>query len=240
VPSPRRIGRFELGIRPCLIAAGGEVDLDALATAADAGHADVIELRADLFAAPTPERIATALERLARAGHPLLLTVRAAAEGGQPMGEPLRQSIYGASLPLVDAIDVELASTALRTQLVPRAHDAGKAVLLSHHDFAGTPPLATLRALATAAFAAGADIAKLATTAHTLDDVQRLLTATLELREHGIATLAMGAVGTLSRVFFGAAGSLLTYGCVGAPTAPGQLPIAELATLVRRFFPPAA
>jgi 3-dehydroquinate dehydratase len=41
----------------------------------------------------------------------------------------------------------------------------------------------------------------------------------------------------LSRVLFPAAGSLLTYGHVGRPTAPGQLPLGELAALVRRFYP---
>jgi 3-dehydroquinate dehydratase-1 len=47
----------------------------------------------------------------------------------------------------------------------------------------------------------------------------------------------MGEAGTLSRVFFPAAGSLLTYGHVGRPTAPGQLGRAELSALVRRFYP---
>jgi 3-dehydroquinate dehydratase len=50
-------------------------------------------------------------------------------------------------------------------------------------------------------------------------------------------TLAMGPVGALSRVFFGVAGSLLTYASVGRPTGPGQLELVELSALVRRFFP---
>ena len=34
-----------------------------------------------------------------------------------------------------------------------------------------------------------------------------------------------------------AAGSLLTYGHVGRPTAPGQLGVAELAAELRRLYP---
>ena len=156
------------------------------------------------------------------------------------MDETLRHAIYDVSLDLVDAIDIELSSAALHVALLPRARAATKTVLLSFHDFNATPSLDALRAVAARAFAAGADIAKVATTARHLADVQTVLALTLELRDRGVATLAMGAVGALSRVFFPAAGSLLTYGCVGTPTAPGQLPIDELAELVRRFYPSSA
>jgi len=49
--------------------------------------------------------------------------------------------------------------------------------------------------------------------------------------------MAMGPVGALSRLFYPAAGSLLTYSSVGEPTAPGQIPLRELALLLTRFYP---
>lgn len=229
-------GTLTLGARPCVIAAGGAAEVDALLATTDA---NAIELRADLFPAPGVDATVAALTRLRTTGRPLLLTVRAAHEGGQPVADAVRAKIYREGLALVDGIDIELSSEQLRTDLVPQARTAGKTIVLSFHDFQATPPPATLRDIATRALDAGADVAKLATTARSLDDVQSLLALTLEFRERGIATLAMGAVGALSRVFFSAAGSLLTYGSVGAPTAPGQLPIRELAGLVRRFFPTA-
>src|SRR5438034_1395023 len=66
-----------------------------------------------------------------------------------------------------------------------------------------------------------------------------LLEVTLAARARGIVTLATGPAGPLSRVVLPAAGSLLTYGHVGHPTAPsGQLPATELAALLRRLLPP--
>lgn len=236
VPPEIRIGSVVLGARPCVVAAGGEAELASLAATA----ADVIELRADLFAAPTPDAVVAALARLRDAGRPILLTVRSDREGGRSMPEATRAEIYEAALPLVDAIDVELSSVELYRALIPKARAAGKTVILSFHDFRGTPNRTALRERAERALHAGAHIAKLATTAHTLDDVRVLLEITLALRERGVVTLAMGELGTLSRVFFPAAGSLLTYGSVGAPTAPGQLPVDELSALLRRFFPAAS
>ena len=48
-----RLGTVALGARPCIVAAGGEDDVAALA---NAEGADAIELRADLFAARSEER----------------------------------------------------------------------------------------------------------------------------------------------------------------------------------------
>jgi 3-dehydroquinate dehydratase-1 len=230
-----RIGSVALGgDRPCIVAAGGEREVGLLAAATDA---DVVELRADLFDAPSIAGTRAALGRLRAAGRPILLTVRAAAEGGKAMDEGLRLAIYEAALAEVDAIDVELASAALVAQLLPAAKAAGRTIVLSAHDFAATPPRGALRALVEHAFAAGADVAKLATHAPTLADLRTLLDVTRDAAGRPVATLAMGPMGPLSRFVLAAAGSVLTYASVGAPTAPGQLPLAELATLVRRFFP---
>jgi 3-dehydroquinate dehydratase-1 len=64
-----------------------------------------------------------------------------------------------------------------------------------------------------------------------------LLEATLAAQPRAVATFAMGPLGVGSRIAFGMAGSLLTYGCVGRPTAPGQLAVAELRTWLDRFYP---
>ena len=93
--------------------------------------------------------------------------------------------------------------------------------------------------LAALAAADGADLTKLVTHARNLGDLRVLLEVTLAARARGIVTLATGPAGPLSRLVLPAAGSLLTYGHVGHPTAPsGQLPVAELAALLRRLLPP--
>src|SRR5512145_2268593 len=104
------IGDLVLGVRPLVVAAGGEAEVAALATA---DGADLLELRADLFADPRPADVVGALERLRGGGRPLILTVRSATEGGRPLPDDRRQRLYTAGLPHVDAIDLEIASTAL-------------------------------------------------------------------------------------------------------------------------------
>ena len=233
MPREQRIGALRVAGRPAIVAAGGEPDLDALAAA----PADLLELRADLFAAPTCARILEAVARLRATGRGLVFTVRAASEGGRAMPVGLREELYRAALPLVDAIDVEIASEALVAELLPAARSAGRTVILSAHDFVATPSRDTLLGLVDAARALGADLPKLATHTATLDDLRRLIDVTLAAGADGVVTLGMGPLGPLSRIALPAAGSLLTYGAAGGGTAPGQTPVGELAALIGRLFP---
>ena len=228
------IGGVALGPRPRIVAAGGEQQLEALARAEGA---DFVEVRADLFDDPEPGAMVAALRRLRAVGRPIIFTVRAAAEGGHPLDEARRAALYTAALPYVDAIDAEIVSSALIVDLVPVARAEGRAVLLSAHALEATPPSDGLISLVDRGFGLGADVVKLATHASTLEDLQTLLTVTLASRRRGIVTLAMGPFGPLSRLVLPAAGSLLTYGHVGQPTAAGQPAVTELAELVRRFYP---
>src|SRR5689334_9419546 len=129
--APLAIGSVPLSDRtPRIVAAGGEADIDAL-VAADG--ADLVELRADLCDAPRPETLPAVLTRLRGGGRPVILTARAALEGGRLSDDRLRRALYEAGLPHVDAIDVEIASTALVDALVPQARAASKTVILSAH-----------------------------------------------------------------------------------------------------------
>jgi 3-dehydroquinate dehydratase-1 len=178
-----------------------------------------------------------ALRRLRAAGRPVIFTVRSAAEGGKPLDEARRATLYEAALPHVDAIDAEIISTALTVDLVPAARAAGRLVILSAHALEATPPQDGLLSLVDRGFGLGADVVKLAAHAAAIEDLRTLLAVTLASRRRGIVTLAMGPFGPLSRIVLPAAGSLLTYGHVGTPTAPGQLAVAELADLLRRLHP---
>jgi 3-dehydroquinate dehydratase type I len=223
--------------RPRVVAAGGVAELDAL-LAADG--ADIVELRADMWDAPDPAALPGLLARLRRGGRPIILTARAAAEGGRALDEGTRQALYVSGLEHADAVDVEIASTEIIGALLPRARATQRTVILSAHVLAATPPATTLLALADRARALGADVTKIVTYAADVDDVRTLIEVTLAARAHGIVTLATGPLGN-ARVFLPMAGSLLTYAHVGRPTAPsGQLPLPELVALLRRFYPDAA
>ncbi|TMA49715.1 MAG: type I 3-dehydroquinate dehydratase [Deltaproteobacteria bacterium] len=232
---PPAIGAVQLSTgTPRVVAAGGEAELDALTTAAGA---DVVELRADLFEDPRPETVTAALVRLRAAGRPIILTVRAAAEGGRPLDEARRHALYTAGLLHVDAVDLEIASGALVAEVAPRARATGRTVILSAHAFDAMPPEDALRAAIERAAELGADLTKIAALAGDAEELRRLLAVTLAARDRHVVTLAMGPMGPLSRLVLPAAGSLLTYGHVGRPTAPGQLGVAELAAELRRLYP---
>lgn len=228
------LGGLPLGTRPLVVAAGGEGDLAGLE---DATGADVVELRADLFDDPRPEGLVAALDRLRAAGRPIVLTVRSGAEGGTPWPDDRRAALYAAGMAHVDAVDVEIASHDLAGDVVSRARAAGRLVILSAHDFRATPPRDTLLDLVERARELGADLPKLATRAATIEDLRTLLDVTLATRGEGVVTLGMGPFGPLSRLVLPAAGSVLTYGAAGKPTAPGQLPAAELAQWLSRLLP---
>jgi 3-dehydroquinate dehydratase-1 len=231
---PLTIGGLPLGARPLVVAAGGEAELELLAAA---DGADVVEVRADLFDDPRPDTLVQALARLRAAGRPVLLTVRAETEGGRPWPDDRRAALYSAALPHVQAIDVEIVSRDLAADLAPRARAAGCLVLLSAHDFQATPACDVLLALIDRARALGADLPKVAAHAASPEDLRSLLDVTLAARDAGVVTLGMGPFGPLSRVVLPAAGSLLTYGSVGRPTAPGQVPVADLAGWLARLLP---
>ncbi len=74
---------------------------------------------------------------------------------------------------------------------------------------------------------AGADIAKLAVTPGSIDDTLRLLEVTHQA-VFPVCTIAMGQLGTHTRVVAPLYGSVLTYGAVDEAVAPGQLKIDEL------------
>jgi 3-dehydroquinate dehydratase-1 len=231
---PVAIGGVALGPRPRVVAAGGETELDALA---GADGVDLVEVRADLFADHRPDALVAALRRVRAAGRPVILTVRAEAEGGRPLDEARRAALYRAGLAHADAVDAEIAATALVEEVVPAARAAGRTVILSAHALRTTPPSDGLLSLVDRGYQLGADVVKLATFAADVEDLRTLLTVTLAARQRGVVTLAMGPFGPLSRVALPAAGSLLTYGHVGRETAPGQLAAAELAALLRRLYP---
>lgn len=234
MPAPSIGGIVLDGDVPRIVAAGGEAELDALAAAEGA---DLVELRADLFDDPRPEATVAALDRLRVAGRPVILTVRAAREGGKPMDEERRRAIYVAGLPHAQAIDVEIASSDLVGELAPQARALGRTLVLSAHVLDRTPPEGELLALVDRAVALGAGVTKIATQARDVADVRTLLAVTLAARGRGVVTVGMGPAGPLSRVVLAAAGSLFTYAAVGRPTAPGQLPVADLASLFRRLYP---
>lgn len=201
-------------------------------------HADAIEFRLDLADEP--------LAQLARYDGqlPILATNRPTWEGGQWSGDErsrLDALTEATAVETVATIDVELAAIRAGTadRLLDAARENDVSVVVSVHDFDGTPPRSTLLALLEAAGAHGA-VAKLAVTAESPADTLALLRATREATAAGqpVATMAMGELGTHTRAVAPIYGSRIGYAPLdpAAATAPGQLDLATLATTMQRLF----
>jgi len=200
-----------------------------------ASGVDILELRIDTFSHCDTDHVAAETRRLSAL--PLLGTIRSAAEGGGWKGSGQeRLALFRAILPHVGAVDIELASTDILDDVIAGAHTAGLAVVGSHHNFTATPPDPVLDAVVEAGGRAGADIVKVAARCNSPADLRRLAAFTLRHAHRSVVVIGMGPAGMLSRIFFPALGSLLTYTFLGAPSAPGQLNSEDTVKYLKFFY----
>ncbi len=182
---------------------------------------DWFELRLDLLPFPLP---LAALRRLAALRTPLLCTARDPGEGGRPgLNAAARLKRLLAALPVADAIDVELANATVMARAIHAAHTRRKAVVISFHDFHGTPSSKRLSDILRRMAGSGAQAAKIATYTANPGDIARLL-ALLNNPPLPVAVMGMGPFGTLSRPVAAACGSILNYGYIDKPQVDGQWP----------------
>jgi 3-dehydroquinate dehydratase-1 len=236
-PAAPTIGRLHLGPAPRVVLCVTDARRGLLPPAA---KPDAIEARIDLFRDRSPRHVETVIRTLRRTRVPLIATIRTAREGGRWTGsERERERLFDLVLPLVDAVDLELSSRALARRVGRNARESGRTVIISSHAFRHTPPLATLSQRIRSARSLGADIVKLASAASGPAEVARLLRILVTHPHVPLVVIAMGAIGTLSRVFFPAAGSLLTYAFdeQDGATAPGQLTLRALQAELARYYP---
>jgi len=200
--------------------------------------ADALELRIDTFETRAPSALVRGIKRLRSydgAGKtPLILTCRARSEGGvQDISAKEKTLIYSTLMPYVDYIDIELRKAGRFRDIIEAAEKAGIGVIISYHDFKGTPRAPRLEAIIQEAKALGADIVKIAATANSAAELKRL--AALLFVHKGLIVIGMGPMGAASRIFFPLLGSLTTYGFITGSVAPGQLPVTELAEAFRKY-----
>jgi 3-dehydroquinate dehydratase-1 len=221
---------------PTVAVSFGDDDAEGDAARARALGVDLAELRIDWYRSTEPGHVLRAVAAFRAAGLATLATIRSKAEGGHwPGDDRQRLRLFEAVAPEVDAVDVELSSTAILPGVVAAAKAAGPLVVVSYHDFDATPPEAQLCARVEAGVAAGADLVKISTMAHGPEDLRVL--AGLLVRYNSMVVIGMGAEGAGSRVFFPLLGSRITYSAIGGRPAPGQLPFAETVRRLEEFSP---
>lgn len=203
---------------------------------------DIIEWRVDFFEAigETVAVLEGARSLRAAVGElPIIFTRRSIKEGGEPIAidddDVVRlYDAVGAS-GLVDFIDFEMSNDAehvRRVREAARAH--GTRLILSYHNFGYTPGRDFLVQRFLEAERLGADVAKVAVMPRDRMDVLTLLAATAEADAKGripLISMAMGPLGSVTRMIGGLFGSSLSFAVGEAASAPGQIPIADLSAV---------
>ena len=205
--------------------------------------ADIIEWRADWFqdVFDKNEMLHT-LERIrgALGNTPLLFTFRTGKEGGACKIDPdmyvnvTRRAIKSGS---IDMVDIELFTGEAEVQeLVTLAKENGVKIVMSNHDFQKTPPKEEIIARLRKMQEIGADIPKIAVMPQSRRDVLTLLAATEEMTstyaDRPIVTMSMSGTGVLSRLCGEVFGSAMTFGAAGKASAPGQMEVEDLKTVL--------
>ncbi|MDM3443738.1 type I 3-dehydroquinate dehydratase [Citrobacter sp. Cb009] len=204
---------------------------------------DILEWRVDHFTEVSSVDAVLEAARAIRevmADKPLLFTFRSAKEGGeQTLAVENYIALNRAAVDsgLVDMIDLELfTGDELIKATVEYAHAKNVAVIMSNHDFHKTPAAQEIVLRLRKMQELGADIPKIALMPQNKTDVLTLLGATLEMQERyadrPIITMSMAKTGVISRLSGEVFGSAATFGAVKKASAPGQISVTDLRTVL--------
>ncbi|WLD76189.1 type I 3-dehydroquinate dehydratase [Mogibacterium neglectum] len=171
---------------------------------------------------------------------PLLMTFRTSKEGGEKSIEIDDYAMFNikvAETGYVDLIDVEVfTGDDVVKKIIAGAHNAGVKVIASNHDFDKTPDKDDIISRLRKMQDLGADILKIAVMPTNKKDVLTLLAATEEMysdyAERPIITMSMAGTGVISRLCGEVFGSSLTFGAAGKASAPGQMGVNDLSTVL--------
>ncbi len=217
-----------------------------------AHHADVdiVEFRIDLLeiaqdiVSNNPKIMALGEQLNEILQKPLIATIRTANEGGNlTITDNDYATVYQQYLakPFMQLLDIEMfRAPSIVENLVKRAHDNNVLVIMSNHDFAKTPPQATIEQRLLTQDSLRADILKIAVMPTHKADVFTLMNATLAVSQQTdkpLITMSMGQLGVISRVATASVGGSMSFGMVGQASAPGQIEVSELKRLLNSVKP---
>lgn len=205
--------------------------------------ADVVEWRVDwyedVFDFEKVEETAKEL-RSVLGDTAILFTFRTAKEGGE---KAIEKDLYvelnkrAVKSGYIDMVDVEaFTGDDAVTAIVEAAHKCGVKVVASNHDFHKTPAKEEIISRLRKMQELGADIPKIAVMPENKKDVLTLLAATEEMyseyADRPIITMSMAGTGVISRLCGEVFGSALTFGAAGKASAPGQMGVEDLKTVL--------
>ena len=208
------------------------------AEAAVAAGADLAEWRADYFEnllqpgglLPVLKKLGEILEQM-----PLIFTIRTKEEGGQislSMEQYRQCCLDAAGSGCADLIDVQVfGREEEKKELIRQKQKEGVCEIASSHDFEKTQETQMLLERFRVMDQTGADILKIAVMPQKPEDVSAIMKATEQMKkicQKPLISMSMGEMGGISRLQGEKSGSAVTFGVVGASSAPGQFPIGIL------------
>ncbi|MBS7624913.1 MAG: type I 3-dehydroquinate dehydratase [Candidatus Bathyarchaeia archaeon] len=214
-------------------------DIFVMVRRAEEEGADVIEVRLDYLGGDLLDYMSRLEEVVERSKTPLIATNRTISQGGIcPLDEEKRlETLIGAARAGFKYVDIELSTEKL-SDTIDSIKAYGAEVIVSYHNFEGTPHIHEMERIVNAQIESGADLCKLVTMANSVEDSIRCLMFTYELSKRTrIICFAMGEKGLLSRILSPLFGSQFTYVSLERrlETAPGQITIEEAREIYRRL-----
>jgi 3-dehydroquinate dehydratase-1 len=188
-------------------------------------RADLIEWRADYYGGE-PLEVLTRLKKISR--KPLIFTYRSKNEGG--FGAPQSRDMLWKAALIADYTDFEFYASEFGPSL---DFTNGNGVIVSRHDFSGTPPKEELIKLGKDMIKSGAKIIKIAVAPNCDGDVLEFLNAanyikTLTRAGQETIFISMGRLGVPCRIFPELFASDYTFASSGQSSAPGQISLEKL------------
>ncbi len=204
---------------------------------------DVVEWRVDWFEHVFEfDKVEDVLKdlRAVLGNIPLLMTFRTKKEGGEKAIDAkdyAELNLRAAKTGYVDFIDVEIfTGDDVVKEIIDGAHAAGVKVIASNHDFFKTPAKSDIIYRLRKMQDMGADIPKIAVMPQSKRDVLTLLAATEEMvtdyADRPIITMSMAGTGVISRLCGEVFGSSMTFGAAKKASAPGQMGVNDLNTVL--------
>lgn len=214
--------------------------ITSMAEAVYKSEADIMEWRVDYYKDfHNTEAVNKTLSeiRAVLKDKPLLFTFRTAYEGGEA---DISFNEYAALLSTAginaDLVDVEVYRQVDINGLISTLSKHA-VVIGSYHDFNSTPPTEEIVDRFVFMKEAGADIPKIAVMPGSEMDVTRLMEAAQLAKQRlggaAVIAMSMSEMGLVSRAAAEITGSVLTFGCIGVPSAPGQIEVRKLKELMQ-------
>ena len=207
---------------------------------------DVVEWRVDMYEdVENLTAITFLIEKLRKifVDELLLFTFRSHKEGGnKEISDAYYVELNQTAIRTknIDLIDVELFNEEQNVKtLVDAAKENGVFIIMSNHDFLKTPSKEEIISRLCKMQEYGAHIPKIAVMPRGVEDVITLLDATNTMKrkyaDRPLITMSMAAPGVISRFTGELFGSAFTFGAGTEASAPGQISVKELRTLLDLF-----